>query len=140
MDAFGARYHSHKAYFRALEALHDVSAEDAPPANATESVDPDVGAADLPVGLPGLSPHRDVFTPLIYPPWRTSPLACLTRTYEREATRTRRGTSAEVGEEELMSASTDSEALEAELGEEDKVDKQDMALATKHELILWGKK
>lgn len=132
MEAIGARYHSHKAYFKSLEALHGLSTE----ANAEEP-----NPTDAPVGATpaGLSPHRDVYTPLVHPPtaWKLSPLACLSRTYEREATRTRRGTSAEM-EEELMSDGTDEGALEAELGEEDEADAVDTALGVACERGLWA--
>lgn len=64
-------------------------------------------------------------------------LTCLSRTYEREATRTRRGTSTEIEEEELMSDETDEEALQAELNEEDEADVWDMELAATDEQGLW---
>ena len=132
MEAFGARYHSHKAYFKSLEAFHGLSTE---PSNAAEQPNP----TDPEVGFPVLSPHRDVYTPLIHPPsaWGISPLACLARTYEREATRTRRGTSADMDEEE-MSDETDEEGLAAELEEEDEADVLDMSLAETHEQHLWN--
>ena len=135
MEAVGARYHSHKEYFKSLAPAN---ATEAPDPAKTSLVDPDVETADQSPELPRLSPHREVYAPLIRPPsgWKMGALTCLTRTYEREATRTRRGPSADV-EEELMSDETDEEALEEELEEEDEVDVLDMRLAATEEETLW---
>ncbi|KAF8435173.1 hypothetical protein L210DRAFT_885292, partial [Boletus edulis BED1] len=74
VEAIGARYHSHKAYLRALEEAHyGLSTEaSSTPANAADepsprdaSVDPGVGEADLLGEPPGLSVHRDVYMPLM---------------------------------------------------------------------------
>jgi len=132
VEAIGARYHSHKAYFKSLEAFYDLSTE----ANAEE---PNPTDGSIEATPPGLSPHRDVYTPLVHPPaaWKISPLACLSRTYEREATRTRRGTSAET-EEALMSDGTDEEALEAALRADEEADEVDTAQAGASERGLWG--
>ncbi|KAH0829036.1 hypothetical protein J3R83DRAFT_2491 [Lanmaoa asiatica] len=150
VEAIGGRYHSHRGYFKSLGAFHDLSSEpSSAPADASEelncasiyaSVDPDVEEADRSAEPPGLSCHRDVYAPLIQPPsaWGMGALTCLTRTYELEATRTRRGTSAEIIEEEgLMSDETDEEALEVELEEEDEADARDMELAVRQEEDLW---
>lgn len=129
MEAIGARYHSHDKYFKSLGAFHGLWSEPSSAlAHTSEGSEPS-----------GLSPHRDVYTPLIRPPsaWRIGPLACLTRTYEREATRTRRGTSADAPEEELCDG-TDEEALEAELEEDAAVDAGDMGRAGREEEGLWG--
>lgn len=138
VDIAGARYRSHKEYFQSL-GLSPVSA------NATETLDlakPSLGDTDIEAadGLPRLSPHRDVYTPLIRTPseWRTGALTCLMRTYEREATRTRRGPSADIAEEDLMSDGTDEEALEVELEEEEQVDAVDEEQARREEARLWA--
>lgn len=130
METIGARHRSHKAYLKSLEAFHGQAAE----VPNSSPVDADVGPAVL-------SPHREVHTPLIHPPsaWKMRPLTCLSRTYEREATRTRRGPSADIGEDELMADETDEEALEAELALEAETDERDMALSAMHEEDLWRK-
>ncbi|KAG8220465.1 hypothetical protein J3R82DRAFT_3160 [Butyriboletus roseoflavus] len=137
VEAIGARHHSHKDYFKSLGVYH--TEPSSAPAHASEELDPDAEAMGRSAEPPGLSSHRDVYTPLIHPPsaWRMGSLACLTRTYEGEATRRRRGTSAEIAEEELMSDETDEEALEAELEEEEKTDVRDMELGAREEEGLW---
>ena len=126
VSVVGASYHSHKEY---LESPNHPKAP---------SVDGDGEVADLSSELPRLSPHWDVYTPLIRPPseWRIDPLSCLSRTYEREATRTRRGPSAEL-EDELMSDETDEETLAAELAEDTAMDERDMVLSAAAEVELF---
>lgn len=114
MDAVGGRYHSHKEYFNALDVPADGEVET----------------------IPRLSPHRDVYTPLVRPPLGCA-LACLTRTYAREATRTRRGPSADL-EEDVMSDETDEEALEGELEAEAEAEVVATAVARRAEARLWA--
>ncbi|KAG9312254.1 hypothetical protein JVU11DRAFT_7556 [Chiua virens] len=138
VEVVGARYHSHKEHFKALEVFHGRSSEHSnPPVNETEPshADPGVDAADL---LAVLSSHRETYTPLIRPPatWTIGPVACLSRTYEQEATRTRRGPSAEL-DDELMSDETDSEALTDELAEEEEREELDMEEGEREQKRLW---
>jgi len=128
VDLIGARYRSHKEYFKSLEGLDDSPTEDTSP-------EPDYGTDSE----SAYSTHRRVYTPLVRPPsaWKMSPLVSFTGTYEQEATRSRRGPSAEVDDGDLMADETDEEALAAELREEEEMDVADMRVsATTEEALL----
>ncbi|KIK97627.1 hypothetical protein PAXRUDRAFT_204436 [Paxillus rubicundulus Ve08.2h10] len=103
--------------------------------------DPEAGADGTyvaPSGAPSVL-HQEIYTPLIRPPsaWGIDPLNCLSRTYMREVTRTQRGRSRDLEEEELIPDGTDEEELEAELREDDELDRRDRKMAGKYERCLW---
>lgn len=125
MDVIGARYHSHKEYFKSLEGL------DGSPIGPSESDDETDSESVYP-------PHREAYTPLVRPPsaWKMGPLVSLTRTYEREATRSRRGPSADLDDDDLMADETDEEALATELREEEDMDVTDMKVSVTEEEAL----
>ncbi|KIJ15649.1 hypothetical protein PAXINDRAFT_11763 [Paxillus involutus ATCC 200175] len=119
------------------------------PAHASDDDHPTGGPADSEAGAEDSDrvapspapfvPHREIYTPLIRPPSACgiNPLDCLSQTYMREVTRTQRGGSQDLEEEELISDETDEEELEAELREEDELDRRDMKMAGKLEQCLW---
>ncbi|KAF9235256.1 hypothetical protein BU15DRAFT_65007 [Melanogaster broomeanus] len=138
IHVLGARYHSHKQYFTSMVSFYGLSDHDDTKSQHTATKHKtSFGFLAAPAPVPLL--HQDIYTPVIRPPsaWGIDSLNCSSRTYMREATRTRRGGSQDI-EEELMPDETDDEVLEEELRKEDELDRWDMKMAEKYEQRLWA--